>query len=332
MRARRSPRHGRGRELLRVRRSRPARRARARAGRRIAAARREPGGRRVKLRIGTRGSALALAQARWVARQLAERGDEGELVVIRTAGDRDQTSPYAAVGAPGIFVREIEQALLERRIDVAVHSYKDLPSHSPAELAVVAVPEREDPRDVLVSRADGPARARRIGTSSARRRMLVTELHPGTEAVALRGNVPTRIDKLRRGEYDAIVLAAAGITRLARAGELELAGLRIDALDPRIYVPAPAQGALALQVRADDACAARVAALDRAEIAQPVRAEREFLRLADAGCDAVIGALAAPRAGGGFVLDALLERRGRLARARVEGAEPIALAADAFAR
>lgn len=286
----------------------------------------------MNLRLGTRGSALALAQARWVAARLAERAVECELVVIRTAGDRDQSSPFAAVGAPGIFVREIEQALLERRIDVAVHSYKDLPSRSPEGLAVVAVPEREDPRDVLVSRVDGPQRARRIGTSSARRRMLVTELHPGTEALELRGNVPTRIDKLRRGDYDAIVLAAAGITRLARAGELALDGLRIDALDPRVYVPAPAQGALALQVRADDECAAAVAALDRTEHSEPVRAEREFLRLADAGCDAVVGALAAARAGGGLVLDALVERRGRLARVRVEGGAAHALAAEAFAR
>jgi hydroxymethylbilane synthase len=220
--------------------------------RRLAAQRRTRRGRPVRTVIGTRGSALALAQARWTAERLAAAGLPCELEVIRTAGDVDQHSPFAQVGAPGVFVREIEQALLDGRIDIAVHSYKDLPSRSPAGLEVVAVSEREDPRDVLVTRGDPPGPGAVVGTSAARRRVLVGELHPGWRPRELRGNVPTRVEKLRRGEYDAIVLAAAGLARLARAGGIDLAGLQIEPLDPRRFVPAPAQGALALQQRAGD--------------------------------------------------------------------------------
>ena len=279
--------------------------------------------------IGTRGSALALAQAHWAAERLAAAGLPCELEVIRTAGDVDQHSPFAQVGAPGVFVREIEQALLDGRIDIAVHSYKDLPSRSPAGLEVVAVPEREDPRDVLVTRAPpGPGAV--VGTSAARRRVLVGELHPGWRPRELRGNVPTRVEKLRRGDYDAIVLAAAGLARLQRAGGIDLAGLQIEPLDPRRFVPAPAQGALALQMRAGDPRVPAVRGLDLTETRRAVRAERRFLELVDAGCDAVVGAFASPLPDDRLELVALLESAGRPARTTVCGADPEALAGEAF--
>jgi hydroxymethylbilane synthase len=303
----------------------------------------------MRLRIGTRGSALALAQAHWVVARLAERGVVGELCVIKTAGDRDTLSPFAAVGAPGIFVREIEQALLDERIDIAVHCYKDLPSLSPAELEIVAVPEREDPSDVLVAlpgavergtalaRAVPLAAGHVVGTSSARRKRILGELRPDLVTRELRGNVPTRIERLRRGDYAAIVLASAGLVRLARAAaaagqDFELSDLVLLPLDTRTFVPAPAQGALALQARRGDARADAARALDLPDVHHGVRAERAFLRLADAGCDAVVGALAHRTADARLELVALIERDGAPVRATVVGADPEQVAREAWAR
>jgi hydroxymethylbilane synthase len=296
----------------------------------------------VRLRLGTRGSALALAQSGAVARALEGLGAEVELVRIETAGDADQIRPFAQIGEPGVFVRALEHALCEERIDLAVHSYKDLPSSSPAELLVAAAPERADPRDRLLVRADAfdpaggalpLAPGARVGTSSARRAALLLDLRPDLATGLLRGNVDTRLAKVERGEFDAILLAAAGLDRLAAGGGARPSpSLRALDLDPACFVPAPAQGALALQVRAaDGAACALVARLDHAPTRRAVRAERHLLALVEAGCQAPFGAFARPAlAGGGLELFAVLERDGRLLRARAAGDEPETLARAAF--
>ena len=296
----------------------------------------------MRLRLGTRGSALALAQSGTVARALEGLGAEVELVRIETAGDADQARPFAEIGEPGVFVRALERALADGRIDLAVHSYKDLPSRSPSELAVAAAPERADPRDRLLVRASAfeagapalpLADGARVGTSSARRAALLRDLRPDLATLLLRGNVDTRLAKVERGDYDAILLAAAGLDRLAAGGgALPSPALRAVDLDPARFVPAPAQGALALQVRAADrATAELVARLDHAPTHRAVRAERHLLALVEAGCQAPFGAFARPAAGAGDLeLFAVLERDGRLLRARAAGAEPEALARANF--
>jgi hydroxymethylbilane synthase len=287
------------------------------------------------IRIGTRGSALALTQARHIAGCLAALGCEPVVEVVRTAGDADQVRPFAQVGQPGLFVRELESALLEDRIDVAVHCYKDLPSLSPADLVVAAMPEREDPRDRLLIAPQKHAPERgllpleqgaRVGTASARRQALLRHLRGDLACGLLRGNVPTRIAKLVRGEFDAIVLAGAGLERLERAarngeGAAPFRGdlIQVD-LDPRLFVPAPSQGALALQVRAHDGrWRETVARLDDERAHRSVRVERELLALVDAGCQVPFGAWCVELEGGEFELHAVLETGGELRRSLRRG-------------
>ncbi len=234
------------------------------------------------IRIGSRGSALALAQARLVADLIGG----AELVVVETAGDRDRSSRYDAIGdGRGVFTREIERALLEGRIDAAVHSAKDLTGEMPDGLEIAAVPERGDPRDACCgpfgSLAEVPAGAR-IGTSSARRAGLMAQLRPDLEVVPLRGNVDTRLQKLDRGDADAIVLAACGLERLGLAGRI---GFR---LDPETFVPEAGQGCLAVQVRVGEGAA--VAAADHAPSRRLLEAERRCLAELGAGCTTPAGA------------------------------------------
>src|SRR5690606_34325190 len=217
---------------------------------------------------------------------------------------RSQAPSFGTIGAQGVFVREIEQALLAREVDLAVHSFKDLPTASPPGLTIAAVPPREDPADVLIvdssaheaSGAEGlpVAAGARVGTSSMRRTVWLAQLRPDLDVRPLRGNVPTRIGKLRAGDYDAIVLAAAGLARLSAPGGVlgnALAGLTLERLDPRRFVPAPAQGALAVQCRADDAAiVAAVAALDDPRSRAAVAIERDALRRAEGGCNTAFGA------------------------------------------
>lgn len=309
--------------------------------------------------LGTRGSALALAQARHVQALLAHGGQATRLQIVRTSGDRLTDRAFAAIGAPGVFVRELESALLAGEIDLAVHSYKDLPTRSPEGLLIAAVPERADPADVLLVRAEcwtpeAPAlplaHGARVGTSAARRSALLHAARPDLELALLRGSVPTRVARLRGGDYAAIVLAAAGLDRLARAarasetpnaGELELAalaskplaalaldGLRLLRLDPRVYVPAPSQGALAVQVRAEDEHAlAAVRAIDDAASNRLVAAERALLALLDGGCGAICGAYAEPLAGSRELeLHGLAPAGVQLARASARGSDPHELA------
>jgi hydroxymethylbilane synthase len=285
----------------------------------------------MKLRIGTRGSDLALTQARAVAALLGARGIESELVVISTSGDRSTAPTFGAIGPQGVFVREIEEALQRREIDCAVHSYKDLPTTSPAGLVIAAVPPRHDVADWLVCRKESsretdellPIRSgARVGTSSARRQSWLRHFRSDLRLLSLRGNVPTRIRRLAEGDYDAIVLAGAGIDRLNEAGDLlraPLAGLERRRLDPERFVPAPAQGALALQCRdSDTAVRAALAALDAPATRGAVTLERAALALAEGGCDTAFGAHALTSANS-FALTVMTERDGQILASRVTG-------------
>ncbi len=305
----------------------------------------------MKIRIGSRGSALALAQTNGVARALTDLGHDTEVVIVETAGDRDQDRRFSEIGAPGVFVGEIEAALVDVKIDLAVHSYKDLPSRSPEGLVVAAVPERLDPADCLIMRADGrpagpgapgtelgldlPLKENAVvGTASERRRALLRSLRPDVRIESIRGNVPTRLAKLREGPYDAIVLAAAGLIRLERqnAPDLGLDRLVSLRLDPAVFVPAPAQGALALQCRAGDRVVDAVAPLHDVDAATPVRAERELLRLVDGGCDLPFGAWCRRLDGGDLELLSVIESDGLLVRQSGRGENPEELAARLWAR
>jgi hydroxymethylbilane synthase len=235
----------------------------------------------VLVRIGSRGSRLALTQAEQAAAALRRPGVEIAFVPITTAGDRDRTRPFGEIGERGVFVKEIEEALLEGRIDVAVHSAKDLTSTDTGGLVVGAYLERDDPRDALIGAAEIRPEMR-IGTASARRRAQLLALEPSLRVESLRGNVETRLRKRRERGLDAIVLAACGLDRLGLASEI---GLR---LEPDQMLPEAAQGALALQVRAGEESLAAHA--DHAETRRRVELERRCVATVGAGCLAPVGA------------------------------------------
>ena len=253
-------------------------------------------GKRSGLRIGTRGSVLALWQANYVAEQIRRLpgAPPVELVRIRTEGDRITDKPLSEVLGKAFFTKEIEQALLDGTVDLAVHSLKDLATEMPPGLSLGAVLKREDPRDVLIARSgqslDGLPTGASIGTSSLRRRALIGRWHPELKLVDLRGNVPTRIEKLEAGDFDAIVLAAAGVKRLG----LET---RISAYLPTEHVlPAVAQGAIAIQFReGDQATLDWIRPLDDPASHRAVIAERALLRRLEGGCQIPVGALATIR-------------------------------------
>jgi hydroxymethylbilane synthase len=294
---------------------------------------------RPKLKLGTRGSELARTQSATVAAALRAAGIETELTIIKTAGDRFGAAPFAAIGPQGVFVREIEDALVTGTIDLAVHSYKDLPTASPRELAIAAVPPRADAADVLIVRAGAAARdgdwlplapGARVGTASVRRRVWLTHFRPDLVVEPLRGNVPTRIRKLLDGAHDAIVLAAAGLARLEHGDRLgdALARIRITRLPPERFVPAPAQGALAVQCRGDDDYVrGALAALDDAESRATIDAERAALACAGGGCNVAFGAYCTV-SGATYELVAMHERDGEVRAARAHGTDPAALAAE----
>jgi hydroxymethylbilane synthase len=245
-------------------------------------------------RIGTRPSALAVAQTGLVAERLRAAGHRVELVEIRTSGDLS-TAPVAQLGV-GVFVSALREALVRGEVDLAVHSYKDLPTAPDPRLQLAAVPPREDPRDALVAR-DGkvlgelPVGAR-VGTGSPRRRAQLDALGLGLDVVPIRGNVDTRIGKVSSGELDAVVVAAAGLRRLGRVEEAT------ELLDPLQMLPAPAQGALAVECRApataadQELAAALRSVLDDEYTRTAVTAERALLAALEAGCSAPVGALA----------------------------------------
>ncbi len=242
----------------------------------------------MNLRIGSRGSQLALWQANHIASRLHAHGHTIEIEIIKTTGDRLQEVTFAQVGSKGMFTKEIEDALAEGRVDLAVHSLKDLPTELPSGFALAATPQRVDPRDVFVSvnYADVAALppGARVGTSSQRRRAQLKELRPDVEAVEFRGNVDTRLRKLAEGQVDAILLAAAGLDRLEKT---EWVRLR---LEPKDFCPAAGQGALGIETRLNDAATlAALAFLDDAPTRFAVTAERAALAALGGGCQVPIG-------------------------------------------
>ena len=248
----------------------------------------------MKFIIGSRGSQLALWQANWVKDRLAAAGFDVEIKVIKTTGDKLQNVPLTQSGTKGLFIKEIEEALAAGEVDLAVHSMKDLPTELPAGLVVAAVPEREDARDVFISR-DGkrfgelPAGAR-VGTSSVRRQSQLRKLRGDLELVPLRGNLDTRLRKLDRGECHALVLAAAGVHRLRLRQRIT------EYFSPEQICPAVGQGALAIEIRqGDERTAGAVKLLDHDATHQAVRAERAMLRHLGGGCQVPIAAYATPQ-------------------------------------
>ncbi len=248
-----------------------------------------------RVRIATRGSELALHQARGVQAKLEALGAEVELIRVETQGDRDM-GPFATLRGQGFFTKAVQQALLDGRADLAVHSHKDLPSAPAPGLEIAAVPARADARDVLLVRPqahsgdESPLPLRPgavVGTSAARRRDQLGRLRPDLALAEMRGNVPTRLRKLHEGGCDAVVLAAAGLDRL----QLDLDGLVVTRLDPGVFVPAPAQGALALEIRrGDDALASLLTELHDLASAKTVSAERGLMAMLQGGCQLALGA------------------------------------------
>lgn len=271
------------------------------------------------LRLGTRGSQLALAQARLVAARIeaAAPGIRVELVPIATAGDRDQATPLAEGEQPGWFTTAIQEALQRGDVDIAVHSLKDLPTRRPDGLVIAAVPLREDPRDALVSRdgrtlRDLPPGAI-VGTSSPRRAAQVTEIRPDLQVRPIRGNVETRLRRVSEGDYDAAVLALAGLRRLG-----------LDDRVPQVFgfeemLPAPGQGAIAVECRADDTPTRQLLArIDDPAIRLAVTAERSFLAAIEGGCSFPAAAYA-EHFGSTLKLHALIALDGRIIRSKMGG-------------
>jgi len=243
--------------------------------------------------IGTRGSALALAQTRWIAAELeAEHpGLETQIEIISTKGDEVRDRPLSQVGGKGLFTKELEVALLGRSIDIAVHSLKDLPTQLPEGLLLGGIPRREDPRDALIctkyASLDALPQGATVGTSSLRRQAQLRALRPDLVIEDLRGNIDTRIQQVLDGRLDAVFLAAAGLNRLGRADDIR------EAIAPIRMLPAPAQGALGLEIRADDLeCASLLASLVDRDSMLAVTAERTLLAALEGGCSVPIGALA----------------------------------------
>ena len=246
------------------------------------------------IKIGTRGSDLALWQANFVREELEKLGHSVEINIIQTQGDKIQDLSFDKLEGKGFFTKEIEAALLSKEVDLAVHSHKDLETTPPAGLMIAAVSDREDPSELLLANLDavdnnelwGLKKNAVIGTSSARRKSQLLALRPDLQIKDLRGNVPTRIKKLKTEGYDAILLAKAGVNRL----NLDLSDLHVEVLDPTIFVPAPAQGVLGLQIRTEDSRLAKILSnLNHTYTAEKIELERNVLRLMEGGCQLPLG-------------------------------------------
>jgi hydroxymethylbilane synthase len=245
----------------------------------------------LRLRIGSRGSQLALWQAHHIAGQLRQAGHEVEIEIIHTTGDKITDVALAKVGAKGMFTKEIEEALAEGRIDLAVHSLKDLPTDLAEQFHIAAIPQREDSRDafcsVRFSSIDDLPQGARVGTSSLRREAQLKALRPDLIVHPLRGNVDTRLRKLESGEYEAVILASAGLNRLGRTESVR------EILPPEIMCPAAGQGALAIETRAqDDGVRTALAFLDHPGTRAETDCERAVLKALGGGCQVPIGASA----------------------------------------
>lgn len=241
------------------------------------------------LRIGTRGSALALWQANSVAQAMRDSGVESELVVVKTSGDKFQQTAFDKISGKGVFIKELEDALLARRVDLAVHSMKDVPTEMPPGLKIASICRREDVRDALISLSglrllDLPQGAR-LGTGSVRRRAQLLHVRTDFRMLDIRGNVDTRLEKLNRRDYDAIVLAKAGLDRLGLSGRIT------EVLPAQVSLPAAGQGAIGIEARAEDGKTLRVlAGLDHPETRDGVEAERAALTRLEGDCQVSIGA------------------------------------------
>jgi hydroxymethylbilane synthase len=276
-----------------------------------------------QIKIGTRGSKLALQQSAWIRQRIAERhpGLSIDVVRIRTTGDMITDVPLAQVGGKGLFVKEIEEALLRQEIDLAVHSMKDVPVELPAGLHLGAITEREDPRDVLISREGQgleqlPAGAR-IGTSSLRRKAQLLAINPQWEVISLRGNLDTRIKRLETAGLDAVILAAAGVCRMGLEQRIT------ETLSFTTMLPAVGQGALGIECREEGAINELIAFLRHAESTMAVQGERAFLRRLEGGCQVPIAAHGEVERGR-LLLRGLVARLdgSQLFRAEAEGDDP----------
>jgi hydroxymethylbilane synthase len=275
------------------------------------------------LRVATRGSLLARWQAQRVVELLGE--PEHELVIVTTTGDARTDAPIHQLGGQGVFVKEVQQAVLEGRADVAVHSAKDLPAVTADGLVLAAVPERADVRDALVgSTLADLAPGATVATGAVRRRAQLRAARPDLQFAELRGNIDTRLGKAE--QFDAGVVAYAALVRLGRTDVVA------DVLDVDTMIPQVAQGALAVECRADDADAqALLAAIDDAALHREVAAERAFLAALGGGCDLPVGAHATTDASGGLRLHVFLESDGVARRAEARGTDPAAVGAAALA-
>ena len=274
------------------------------------------------IRIATRGSDLALVQSRQVASELERAfGLKAELVVLRTAGDRIQDRSLAKIGGKGLFVKEIEEALLAGDADVAVHSAKDVPARLATGCVIACYLERRDPRDALAARERGMTLASlpqgaRVGTGSTRRVALLRALRPDLEIVALRGNVPTRLDKLASERLDAVVLACAGLDRLGLSARID------ERIDPAVMLPAVGQGLLALETRVDSEWRLRIAALEPAETGEVARAERAYQTALGGDCSIPLAGFAERLADGRIRLRGLVSSLDGREIARAEESAP----------
>lgn len=271
------------------------------------------------IKIGTRGSDLALWQANFVKSELKKLGCEVEINIIKTQGDKIQHLSFDKLEGKGFFTKEIEDALLNESVDLAVHSHKDLETNQPEGLEIVAVSNRENPSDILLIQKDSydaskPLALKEgaiVGTSSARRKALLNAFRTDLQIKDLRGNVPTRIDKLRQGNYDAIVLANAGVSRL----EIDLSEFQVEVLKPQEFVPAPAQGVLGLQIRANDEETRKyVSQMNNPQVKSIINIERGVLNKLNGGCQLPLGVYAEKIDGKFEVWTALGQEDGTLKR------------------
>lgn len=283
------------------------------------------------IKIGTRGSKLALWQAEFTQAELAKIGVESELVIIKTQGDLVQHLSFDKLEGKGFFTKEIEDALLRGDIDLAVHSMKDLPTSQPEGLVITAVSYRDNPSDLLLIRPEAWADQALlklkpnavVGTSANRRKAQLTAFRPDVQLKDIRGNVPTRLEKLRAGDFDAIFLAAAGVGRLG----LDTSDLKVLELPAREFVPAPAQGVLAWQTnRNDTATRLLLKKIHHPEISSCTNVERRVLQLMDGGCQLPLGAYCERDASGNYHAFAACEIDGTLRRARISSSTSFGLA------
>jgi hydroxymethylbilane synthase len=283
------------------------------------------------LRIGTRGSKLALWQAAFTQAELARVGVESELVIIKTQGDLVQHLGFDKLEGKGFFTKEIEDALLRGEVDLAVHSMKDLPTTPPTGLVTTAVSYRDNPADWLILRREhfAPraifklAEGAIVGTSANRRKAQLLDYRPDVRLKDIRGNVPTRLEKLRAGDFDAIFLAAAGVTRLG----LDLSDFEVVELNPREFVPAPAQGVLAWQTHRDDTATRLVLKkIHHPEVSACTNVERRVLQLMEGGCQLPLGAHCERDAAGNYHAFAACEIGGQMRRARLSSSTHFGIA------